>query len=321
MQTLLPRHIHVSVLRGGTSSEYPLSLETGGSVLRALENNVHTQDVFIDRIGKWHVSGIEKDPSRVLSSTSVAFNALHGGVGENGHMQKLLERYHVPYSGSRALSSALSLRKGKSRDFFKDAGLRIPTGIHVHIQNPEKQGYDIFKELTLPLIIKKPDGGSSHDTHIAFSYNDILSFFEELNGETVLIEKYIIGTPVSCGVIEGVRDENLYSLFPVEIEVGEDPIFYHDKRAEYTMKCPSHLSRSVKRDIQDMARQAHKVLGLNHYSQSDFVVTPTGSVYLLETNALPSLTPSSSFVLGLESNAIGLDAFLHHVLGLALAHK
>ena len=143
MTTMLPYHTHVSVLRGGSSSEYPLSLETGKAVLSRLKSDVHTQDVLIDKQGKWHVGGVEKDPSRVLGATSVVFNALHGGIGEDGTIQRLLEAHRVPYTGSKALSSALSLQKSKSKEFFIDKGLRVPFGKLVYIENPEKQGYGI----------------------------------------------------------------------------------------------------------------------------------------------------------------------------------
>src|SRR3989344_7944876 len=100
----------VGVLRGGTSSEYNLSLKTGAAALTSLpEERYLTRDILIDKSGLWHVRGVPSTPARALAQVDVILNALHGGVGEDGTVQRLLERSGTPYAGSRPLSSALAL--------------------------------------------------------------------------------------------------------------------------------------------------------------------------------------------------------------------
>src|SRR3990167_870611 len=96
----------VGVLRGGTSNEYNLFLKTGAAMLQALpEERYETRDIFIDKSGMWHLRGMPVDSSRALSQVDVVLNGLHGGVGEDGTVQRLLARSGVGFSGSRAQGS------------------------------------------------------------------------------------------------------------------------------------------------------------------------------------------------------------------------
>src|SRR3989344_2950194 len=120
----------VGVLRGGTSNEYNLSLKTGAAMLQALpEERYETRDIFIDKSGMWHLRGMPVDSSRALSQVDVVLNGLHGGGGEDGTVQRLLERASVPYYGSRALASGLALNKIRSRELLQPAGVRMPRAV------------------------------------------------------------------------------------------------------------------------------------------------------------------------------------------------
>src|SRR3989338_9791095 len=106
----------VGILRGGTSSEYDLSLKTGAAMLAALPNDRYdARDIFIDRRGYWHLRGAPVDAARALAQIDVALNALHGGVGEDGTVQRILERAGGPYAGARPPAGSISLTKGRAR--------------------------------------------------------------------------------------------------------------------------------------------------------------------------------------------------------------
>src|SRR3989338_321697 len=117
----------VGVLRGGTSSEYNISLKTGTAMLDALPaERYESRDIFIDKKGVWHLRGMPMSPVRALSQVDVVLNGLHGGVGEDGTVARLLDRVGVPYAGSRPLQSAMALNKIRSRDILERAGMRMP---------------------------------------------------------------------------------------------------------------------------------------------------------------------------------------------------
>src|SRR5690349_10161681 len=102
----------VAVLRGGPSSEYEVSLKTGGqvlSLLREMPEAYEPLDVFISKDGEWHLQGLVQEPHEVLKHADVAFNALHGYYGEDGQVQRLLESLKVPYTGSSAIAAALTM--------------------------------------------------------------------------------------------------------------------------------------------------------------------------------------------------------------------
>ena len=115
----------VAVLRGGTSSEYDAFRSEDGclAMIAALpEETYETRDIFVDKTGYWHLRGVPADPSRILAQVDVVLNGMHGGVGEDGTVQRILERHGVAYVGSRALASALSHNKARTQELL----LRLP---------------------------------------------------------------------------------------------------------------------------------------------------------------------------------------------------
>src|SRR3989344_6753891 len=122
----------VAVLRGGPSSEYEVSLQTGGAVLEALDREKYEpRDVFITRKGEWHSHGVPMLPERALRGADVAFNAMHGEFGEDGGVQRLLEVLKIPYTGSDTVASALAFNKQRTRAAVQKLGIKIPRGITV----------------------------------------------------------------------------------------------------------------------------------------------------------------------------------------------
>lgn len=309
----------IGVLRGGTSNEYHDSLKTGGHVLSDLKGG-QVRDVLIDRSGAWYSDGVERRPDTLLHSFDVVVNALHGGMGEDGRLQRLLFHHNIPFTGSGGLASALSLRKPASKKLFIKAGIRTPRYSLFRPQDPQKDAYEFVRTFTLPVMIKPIADGGSHGVRRANSFDDIARIFEE-EREEVIVEEFIFGKVVTCGVIEEFRSHDIYPLIPVEIDHANDPFYHHGNREQYGFQCPSFLPHSVKREIQTVAIAAHNALNLAHYSQSDFVVMPSGRVYLLETNALPSLEDNAPFVHALEAIGSDRSLFLKHILELALARR
>src|SRR3989338_4376109 len=98
----------VGVLRGGPSSEHEISLKTGAHVLKNLPENYFPIDIFVDKSGLWHVQGVATEPQKVLRKIDVFFNALHGEHSENGALQRTLDAFGAPYTGSKGLASAFA---------------------------------------------------------------------------------------------------------------------------------------------------------------------------------------------------------------------
>ncbi len=315
--------LNVAVLRGGPSSEYDVSLKTGSSVLKNMPEKYKTHDILISKDGIWHRDGMERSPERALAHIDVVFNALHGQYGEDGKVQKLLDNLGIPYTGSGAMASSVGMNKVLSKKIFERENIKTPFYKTVKASdNIEDVVAYAFKNFFLPFIVKPASAGSSVGVTLVKNFQQlddaILNAFQ--HSDTVIMEEYIRGREATCGVVENFRNEKIYSLLPIEIiHPKEHDFFNYD--AKYGGKtqeiCPANFSPDEKAEIQRLACQAHKALGLRHYSRSDFIVTPRRGVYILESNTLPGLTEQSLLPKSLEAIGCVFSDFLDHLIMLA----
>ena len=316
----------VGVLRGGPSSEYDISLLSGAHVLGAFDTDHYdTRDIFIDKQGKWHSKGVEVQPERALQGIDVAFNVLHGEYGENGDVQRILEAVGTPYTGSDAFASTLAFNKHTTREIVTRAGIKVPSGIVVEQDGDvERLALDMFRTFPHPAIVKPVVGGSSVGMTHADSYHALhdglhLAF---AHSPKVLVEEFIKGKEATVGVIEDFRDEPLYALMPVEIVPPPTHSFftYEAKSSgESIERVPGNFSAEEKKQLMELAKQAHSVMGAGHYSRSDFIVSKRG-IYFLEINsaAAVGMTKESLFPKAIAAVGSSMKDFLHHVVQLAL---
>jgi D-alanine-D-alanine ligase len=314
------KKLRVGVVRGGPSSEYAVSLATGGAVLQNLSKELFdTQDIFISKEGEWHVLGIPQNETDALRGIDVVFNALHGTYGENGGFQSIVERLRLPYTGPRALSGALALAKPKTRNFLERQKILMPRG-HVVYRGGDiqKTAQMAFKFFAPPWVVKPVNEGSSHGVRVAYAVPELIMALEELfaSRESALIEEYVRGEEVSVTLVEGKNGE-LYALPPVRIN-RDGALFTHENKC---INCGHDLeipfSKNVIDEVKTIARRAHSLLALRHYTRLDFIITPAGRVYLLEVNAAPSLgehTPTAQALYGGNTN---FSEFLEHIIDLA----
>jgi D-alanine-D-alanine ligase len=319
----------VGVLRGGPSSEYEVSLKTGKSVMDSLGDRYDVLDIFIDKEGVWHYLGMPIEPEKVFKKVDVIFNALHGAYGEDGTVQKLLDYFKIPYTGSTALASAVGMNKVLSKKAYKNINLKTP--LHKTLSKAkeadlEKEIFNLFKTFPMPVVVKPVSGGSSVGTSIAKTLLDLeAAVIEALKySDQVLIEEFIPGKEATCGVVDSFRNETVYALLPIEIRKPAESTFF-DYNAKYgggsQEICPGNFTTEEKEIIQDMSRQAHQALGLRHYSRSDFIIHPKRGIYILETNTLPGLTSESLLPKSLKAVGCNLPDFLDHLIALALSNK
>jgi len=316
--------INVGVLRGGPSSEYYVSLNTGASVLKHLPEKYSPRDILISKDGLWHLDGFEKGPERILHGVDVIWNAMHGQYGEDGTVQSYLKNFGVKYTGSEVLPSAMAMNKLFAKDILAKEGIQTPAVVSIRSSdNLEDKLIEVFERIHPPFIVKPLSLGSSIGVSMASDFAKLASFVSALFplSECVLVEEYISGKEATCGVIDHFRGREIYSLPPVEIRPSEGSEFF-DFNAKYSGGsseiCPGNFSGEEKRQIEKTAALAHKLLGLRHYSRSDFIVSPEKGIYFLEVNTLPGLTEESLLPKSLEAIGCSMPDFLDHVLTLAL---
>ena len=310
-------------MRGGPSLEHEVSLKTGESILRDLPKKYSAKDIFISKEGGWHLGGKPAHHDQIFRQIDVVFNALHGEYGEDGKVQRLLETFGVPYTGSGVIASALGMNKIFARQAFKSAGLKIPFGLEIFLEKGlAETAKDIFKKMSPPWVIKYPSGGSSVGISIAHTFDDLAGALEKVSSfsSKILIEEYIKGREATCGVIDEFRKQKHYALPVVEIiPPAKEKFFnYEAKYGGQTRElCPANFDMPTKRTIEEMAVAAHNAIGGRHYSRSDFIVSKKG-IYILEINTLPGLTAESLLPKALNAVGSSRKEFLEHLITLAL---
>ncbi len=331
----------IVVLAGGLSTERDVSFKTGEMVTKALRESGHEVillDVFMGYSDKREdltdifaraaevsvkVEGIPEtapDLAKVKASrkdksdnffgpnviemcqmADIVFMALHGENGENGKVQAAFDLFGIRYTGSGYLSSALAMDKGMAKQLFVMNGIPTPKGCSVK----KGEGKIEIAELglALPCVVKPCCGGSSIGVSIVRTeeeFADALAEAFRLENELV-VEEYIEGREFSVGVID-------YRALPV-IEIAPVEGFY-DYKNKYKAgsaveTCPAELSAELTEQMQHYAEKVAKVLGLDTYSRSDFLLGRDNRIYCLEANTLPGMTPTS--LLPQEAQVVGMD--------------
>jgi D-alanine-D-alanine ligase len=278
----------VAVLMGGVSVEREVSLKSGAEVTKALREKgyaVRAIDVPADVAGL--VEALAPKPDAV-------FNALHGRPGEDGSIQGLLDLMRIPYTHSGLLASALAMDKPFAKRLFESAGLRCPPGCVV--ARERVLAGDVMPR---PYVIKPPAEGSSFGVHLVQAGDNRPPFENDPwpYGEEVLVERFIPGRELTVAV----RGEGgaARAMGAIEIRYGTSffdyKAKYSDGQAEHVM--PPEIHPAAYGELLAMAEGAHRTLGCRGISRSDFRYDDSegepGTLYLLEINTQPGMTPIS----------------------------
>lgn len=287
------------MLRGGPSNHYDTSLKTGEFVLSQLrkDERYKPMDILITKDGEWHLHGKRQEPHKILKHADLVWNALHGEYGEDGELTQLLNKMGVPHTGSSTLGLTVSLNKDLAKRAYEAKGFLTPRHTLILGDVSLEDLVEIFRSHLHPLIVKPVRGRERLGVRRVHSFDELREAVAEAfrYADRVILEEYIKGSEASCVVVEGLRGERHYAFTPV----------------------PNTFTPAVHRRIEEIAKGAHEALGLRHYSLSDFIITPKGKIYIIETNALPSLSEDSHIHSSFESTGLSPKDFLEHVIALA----
>lgn len=316
------KRLRIAVLRGGPSSEFDVSLNSGKTILEILEPRHEVYDIILDRNADWYLNGVKIDPHKFAIRLDFIFNAMHGEYGEDGKVQELLHKLGVKYSGPERLAAAISMNKHIAKENYRKANLKTPAHLIIDTNKiDDLTPGDIVKHFAFPVVIKPIGRGSSVGVNIARNFIELMdilpNYVEEY--DKIMIEEWIQGKEATVGVIDKFRNRLIYPLMPVEIRTPQNKNFF-DYEAKYSGEseeiCPGNFNSAEKRQLEEMAIAAHEILGLRHYSRSDFIIHPKRGVFILETNSLPGMTKESLLPKSIIASGATLDEFLEHVMGL-----
>jgi len=331
--------VKVALLTGGSSSERDVALSSGLQVAAALRERGHVVNVvdlaagFVpaDREAALLPGGIGRAPPPmdqlkalqrgmltaglgeipVVRQAEVIFLALHGGQGENGTVQALLDVIGVPYTGSGHLASAIAFDKDMAKHVLRDAGVVVPRWVLAPVDAAA-----VSQQPGFPCIVKPSNEGSSVGLSLVRDPKDLATAIA-LAGRydnDVMIEEFIPGRELTVGVL-GER------ALPVIEIISKHELF--DYECKYTPgmsdEFPATLTPELDRGVKDAALRAHRALKLGGYSRIDFRVDEKGGMFCLEANTLPGLTPGSLIPKAAKAAGMSFPEFCETICRLALA--
>lgn len=301
--------INVIVLMGGKSSEHEVSILSGTNVVTNLNSQKYNIfPIVISKTGeKWQLP----------PKGDVVFIAMHGPYGEDGKVQGMLELTGIPYTGSGVLASAVGMDKAIFRKLMKEADLPIPK--YVVINRKEKNFLKLVKKIgPFPYFVKPNDQGSSVGASIARNKAELIRAIKKAFefSDKVLVDEYLKGTELTCGVL---GNDQLIALPSVEIVPKGEFFDYNSKYNESGSKevIPAKISTENEKAVRNLSLKVFKAIGAKGFARVDFILK-RNKLYILEINTIPGLTKMSLLPKEAESAGISYPKLLEMIIGYAI---
>lgn len=338
----------IVVLTGGISTERDVSLVSGKMIYQAVKRLGH-QAVLLDvylgmqREDIEHIFESEEDFSRdirdiqescpdisavkalrkdggkcffgpnvirICQMADVVFVALHGAEGENGKLQAAFDLLGIRYTGTDYVGSALAIDKGLAKELFLVNDIPTPRGVVL------KAGQSIQNDLPWPRVVKVSKGGSSVGVYIVEDPEEYGTAVKNAfaYGTEVVVEQYIRGREMTCGVVEG-------KALPI-VEIVPKKGFY-DYKNKYQAGstediCPAPIDAETTERIQRLSEKVFRVLRLKQYARVDLMLDEQGNPYCLEANTLPGMTPVSLIPQEAAAAGMSYDQFCQKIIDMAM---
>ena len=328
----------ITVLMGGTSAERDVSLASGLRVAEALRERGHevvtldtargelsakdekqllakgnvvkreppSQDALTKMAAETLPQMMRALPS--LKEADVVFLGLHGGYGEDGTIQALLDMAGIRYTGSGHLASALAMDKDLSKHLFRRAGVQTADWVMARREAPLEEQ---LGRLALPVIVKPSKQGSTVGLSLVKKREELPAAVAEAfrHDDEVMIEQFVPGRELTVGIL---GDDAL----PVGEIIPKHEIY--DYECKYTVGMaeevfPAQIPSDRAREAQELARRAFQALKLRGYARIDFRMTEEGGLFCLEANTLPGMTQTSLIPQGAAAAGISFPELCERI--------
>jgi D-alanine-D-alanine ligase len=336
--------LHIAVFLGGTSAERDVSLASGFRIIDALRSAGHVVTPVDPAVGvlsegverQLRASGVKVEPPSLaelkrlatvrggasgivgeitsiaeVRSADVVFLALHGGYGEDGTIQAVLDLAGIPYTGSGHLGSALAMDKDLSKTLFRAAGVATADWLMAPVASEV-----VGPTLGWPVVVKPSKQGSTVGLSIVRESGALQSAIEEAlqYDDEVMVERFVPGRELTVGVL-GDQALPVGEIFPRH-EIYDYECKYTAGMA--TEVFPADLPPVIAARLQRQAVLAFQALKLRGYARVDFRLTPAGESFCLEVNTLPGMTQTSLIPQGAAAAGMSFVALCERIVALAL---
>ncbi len=346
--------MNILVLAGGYSPERNVSLSSGAMIAGALRRNGHNVAIIDSYIGvsdgeadiaqlykkeideSWKTIStavpdlkalkaanpvcknrlIGPNVLRLCREVDVVFLALHGGSGEDGRIPAALDLMGVHYTGSDYLGSGLAMNKHLTKILAKEAGVRVPDW-EVRDMTDEDAIRTAMREVALPVVVKVINGGSSIGVYIVRTAAELQSALESNRGRRLIFEQYIEGREIQMGFLNGK------ALPSIEIIVNKEFYNYENKYQKGLAyeQTPADILPSEEKEMGEMLLAVARALNLRVYSRADFIIDKNGTIWFIEINTLPGMTPTSLLPQEAEAAGVSFGELCEQIVNEALNEK
>lgn len=323
----------IAVLFGGVSEERDVSIASAAQIvpaLRALGHEVFTTDTAAGRLSsedekRLLASGVAPEPpateaianvrSRAVTvsptifdvqEVDVVFLALHGGAGEDGRIQAMLDLAGMTYTGSNHIASAAAMDKDLSKRLFVSVAVPTPNWLMAPVNAAQ-----VDSALRWPVIVKPNKQGSTVGLTVVRTATQLAPAIKSARhyDDEVMIEQFIAGREFTVGILEG-------EALPVGEIVSPGEVFDYQSKYQAgaaTEVFPAEIPEQESALLQDYALRAHRVLKLGCYSRIDFRRDEAGNYWCLEANSLPGMTATSLLPQAAKAAGIGFPELLERI--------
>lgn len=290
----------IGIFCGGFSSEFEISLKSARTIQDHFPEEFQTVKIIVQR-SSW--IAVDADGESVVDLNTMLFNGgksridaglvyVHGDPGENGKIQALLEMHGIPYLNTGVLASALSFDKWYCNQFLKGFGVNVAESLFLR-HSAQYSTAEIVDRLGLPLFVKPCDSGSSYGISKVKTAEELPAALAKAfaEGRTVVIESFLSGTEVTCGVYR--KTSGIHALPLTEIS-SENEFF--DYEAKYLGKSqeitPARVDDVLRDEVQGIAKEIYELLQLRAIARIDFMLV-NNIPYVIEVNTTPGFSPAS----------------------------
>ena len=299
---------------GGSSSEKDVSIKTGNAVVKALAEKYSNIYPIV-------VSFNDLSFLNQIKEGDFVFNALHGGAGENGNLQSILELKNIIYTGSDSKASKICMNKHMAKLVAQSEGVYTPRWVLYKNKrfNKKKLFQAENNKFSYPYIIKPNDEGSTmgltkvdSDKQLDSAISMALEFSEE-----IIVEEYISGREITVGIL-GNRALPIVEIFPQK-DFFDYECKYLNGMSKY--RVPAKINKKITQKIQKDALAIHESIGCRHYSRVDFILNQDNNHYFLEINSLPGMTSTSLLPMAAENAGLKFNQLIDLIVEMALLNN
>jgi len=331
--------MRIAVLFGGLSEERDVSIASGAQVARALTSLGHDviaidstrgrlSVVECDRLLGEGVAPLPPDDARLaltrrdapgvmarvadLSTVDVVFIALHGGSGEDGTLQAVLDLAGIPYTGSGHLASAVAMDKDVAKRLFVAAGIPTPPWMMAPVSDSS-----VAETIGFPAVVKPNKQGSTVGLTLVRDPSRLQEAIAAAGvfDDEVIVEQFIAGRELTVGVLDGTP-LSVGEILPRGGEIFDYTSKYQHGAATETF--PADVTAEVAQRARDLAAQAHAALKLRGYSRADFRLDSSGCLWCLEVNTTPGMTGTSLLPQSAAASGIAFPQLCERICQIAI---